>query len=533
MLHLTPREKSVTYILIALMISYGACLSVKSHEGFPTSMEVDKGMPYLSDKPVDEDGYYMLTVAWNTAEGKMFSYNYGLRTTGVQPLGTLIYAGVAWLIQQFNGDKWVFVRAVILLGSVLISIFAVLVGRITSLLFQDTGRRNTSFILGFCLTLLNFKLFRLYTYGLETGFYLIGIAICVIWTLRQSRIDGADAVKFGFIVGVVGLTRLDFGVVFAMLSIVFLACDRMSIRAVGISGTTALLVVSPWFLWIYRITGNWFPSSGVAQRSLIGESNVVGRVSAVVEAIVTHATPWIYTRSWVPGAPLILLGILSLLTLGVVVYMIRSSASVRLDWQRVSTLGGWGLATGVLLFIYPIFFWPTYFYGRYTAPIVVVLIPFLSALVVWLVTWDYQIFIRRLVISALVICFGFWAAMSLHSGRVKNSLAISAGYVSKRVPLEYKVGAFQSGIMGYYNSNVVNLDGKIDHRVIRYSNGRGLSQYMDSTGVDVIIDWPVFFDRFDDGYMESRWKSCGPKIPGDAFTCQIRRSLPSLSEGDR
>ena len=38
-------------------------------------------MPYVSDKIIGEDGYYMLTVAWNLAQGHGISYNFGEQTT--------------------------------------------------------------------------------------------------------------------------------------------------------------------------------------------------------------------------------------------------------------------------------------------------------------------------------------------------------------------------------------------------------------------------------------------------------------------
>jgi hypothetical protein len=43
----------------------------------------------LSDKPVGEDGYYMLTIALNIAQGHGIAYNYSLPATGIQPLSTL------------------------------------------------------------------------------------------------------------------------------------------------------------------------------------------------------------------------------------------------------------------------------------------------------------------------------------------------------------------------------------------------------------------------------------------------------------
>ena len=62
-------------------------------------MRVSPGFPFLADKPVGEDAYYMLTVAWNIADGQGIVYNYDHSTTGIQPLSTFVYAGLAWMVK--------------------------------------------------------------------------------------------------------------------------------------------------------------------------------------------------------------------------------------------------------------------------------------------------------------------------------------------------------------------------------------------------------------------------------------------------
>ena len=107
-------------VLAALILGYGLLLSAFSREGFPESMNYGFGMPYLSDRPVGEDGYYMLTVAWNMAETGHIAYNQGKPTTGIQPLATFLYAGIASAVQRSGGNKWLFVRWVIMANVILI-----------------------------------------------------------------------------------------------------------------------------------------------------------------------------------------------------------------------------------------------------------------------------------------------------------------------------------------------------------------------------------------------------------------------------
>ena len=518
-------RRTVTAALL-VFVAYAAFVSLGSLEGFPDSLRVDENMPYLADKPVGEDGYYMLTVAWNTAEGDFFSYNYGQNTTGIQPLGTLIYAGLASVVQQFGGDRWSFVRAVVFFGSILQVTFAFLIGRISRSFFSEGNRADAAFILGAGMALLNFNVFRTFTYGLETGFYLIGIALCVLWTLNREYISLTESVFFGSLVGVTGLIRIDFGLIFVVLIIAFLLQRRISIVGSIISGTAALAIVSPWFIWVHHITGNWLPSSGAAQGSMIGEENAFGRLQTMLEAVVNHATPWMYTGSW---ASLTIVAILSLGVAGIVLYALGSSGSTQVRKDASMTCAAWGIATGLLIAVYPVFFWAGHFYGRYTAPILVALIPGLIVPAVRWVDAEYFSWIRYLVIPGLTICFLVWAGASFHTGRIGNSHAVSAGFIEEQVPSDYKVGAFQSGVIGFYHPNTLNLDGKIDHRALPHLETGTMEKYVDQQEIDVLIDWKGALNRFEEAYLEEHWKPCGPKIPNGMSFCRIRKSLPSLS----
>ena len=83
----------------------------------------------------------MLTVAWNIAEGKGFSYNNGIRTTGVQPLAALVYSVPALIVQSSNGDKYLFARIIIVLAAALQVIFAFMIYRLALALSKDADKR--------------------------------------------------------------------------------------------------------------------------------------------------------------------------------------------------------------------------------------------------------------------------------------------------------------------------------------------------------------------------------------------------------
>ena len=51
-------------IFSIILIIYGLSLALFSVAGFPDSLQGGY-FPFLTDKPLDEDGFYMIKVAWN------------------------------------------------------------------------------------------------------------------------------------------------------------------------------------------------------------------------------------------------------------------------------------------------------------------------------------------------------------------------------------------------------------------------------------------------------------------------------------
>jgi len=48
-------------------------------------------------------------------------------------------------------------------------------------------------------------------------------------------------------------------------------------------------------------------------------------------------------------------------------------------------------------------------------------------------------------------------------------------------------------VVGYFNQNVINLDGKIDSMALRSLKSGGVFSYIDAQKIDVLVDWPNKF----------------------------------------
>ena len=521
------RETLVFAVCALLVVGYGVFIALASPAGFPTQPEPGVALPYLSDKPVGEDGFYMLTVAWHFAEGRGLVYNYGIPTVGVQPLSTFLYAGAAWLVQQAGGDRWAFVRVVQLLGVLNLLALSLVVGRLAGAAFEMPEQRR-AFVAAASLALFSFWLYRAMTYGLETGLYLLLIAGCILVSLRvlspprETDAQTGDVVLLGLLAGGAGLARIDFGVILLVLLAASLATRRLRLRDAVVVGAIALAVVLPWLLWVHGATGSWIPSSGRSHSFAITASSAGFRLRELAEAAVDHLTPWIYTGSR-SGPTLV-----AAATLGVGAAVlwrvpVATQRKVRPEWRLALLL--WGGALLPLFAIYVTLYGAVHFYARYTAPALVIFLPMIAVLVVQRIGPRCQRWVVA-VPALLLLCFGVWAGLSLHSGRVGNTHAITAGFIAERFPPPHAVGSFQSGVVGYFNPNVVNLDGKMDARALEARQEGRLAGYVDSLGLDAVLDWPSHVTAFLPRAYIRTWALC-PEHPANDQTMCITRSLRS------
>lgn len=489
-------------IPICFVLGYALFIAIFSVGGFPKSLDGGHSMPYLADKPIGEDGYYALTVAWNIASGKGVSYCYGKTTTGIQPLFVLLVSGIGYVVRIFGGDRWIFSRFVIFFGALNLIGVAHLLGKIAKKCAFDTTTKENAYLATFLLSLLSFQSFRLFTYGLETGVYLLLIALCVLKTLDlgdKRTTSFFDAFLLGVLFGVTELARIDFGLLSGLL-ILFLR------RAQLISWSQLLLVIVvsgimqlPWFLWVHHVSGLWMPSSGGASSALISWHTSGSRILEMLKALTSHFAPWMYTGGK---------GFLSLLSL--VSFIAFMSLLYRKNAQRAWTglkkriIICWLRAICIFVMVYPIFFWTSFFYHRYSAIVLLFSLPLLGFTAA--TTDDRQrAFLNRFAPPFLASCFAVWAGLSLHTGRIGNVQCVSAGFVGREFPSSVKIGAWQSGVMGYFNDNVVNLDGKLDFRALMAARQKMLYKYIDEEDIKILIDAPGYIhNALDDNYLR-KW----------------------------
>lgn len=491
-------------------VLYGAMLVAGSHAGFPEQSPTGSRMPYLADKPIGEDGYYMLNIAWRLAAGDGFTNNSGRATTGIQPLSTMIFAAVAWVVQATGGDRWTFARVMLAVGVLQWLLLAAVMMRLTRM-WQPLGSPPIidAATCALLLTLANYHLFRLSTYGLETPIHLAAVSYFILVWLRGIATMGA-AIRLGAAGGIAALARIDF----LLMLTLFLAAEiwrtRLDWRRAAAIFASAMMMASPWLLYVYAVTGTPMPSSGRAQLDLPGDlATVWMRTREMLTALAQHVSPWLYLpaprevlRGWLPDE--VMATLVAVAALGVGVWLAWRGWRA-LEPSHDDALQSWSPALMGLILAYAVAFLSTYFYARYTAPMLLFSIPLMS------LGLSQVIRTRALavaVLAAAIVSFAGVAWSTLHSGQIGNMHSIAAGYVARLLPPPATVGAFQSGTLGYFNPNVVNLDGKVNTQAFEASLAGRLGEYLEWRRVTHLVDWPSLIDAWPEPSFES-WPDCG------------------------
>lgn len=503
-----------------IFISYVFFLSFGSNSNFPEEMQSRNKMPFLADKPIGEDAFYMLTISKNFASGKGLSYNFNKKTTGIQPLATIIYAVIYKVSYLFGLSDWTILRLLIIFNSILIILLSITLYYLASQFYSPS--KELFFTISI-LTLFNFGLFRTFTYGLETGLYLLLFAFTVKYSLRLNfnQIRFTQLFTLSFLIGITTLARIDFGVVIFVFLLILYFTKKLNVGKLITIGFFSGIIILPWFLYVFSITGSFIPSSGGAQSSIIGIESI-GRVLAMFGALIQNANPWLYNG----GRYIVVLT--GLLSLFVFVLYFRKYFAYFIKYvknhQSKNIIYAWLISILFLIFIYIIFFWASHFYYRYSTPISIFIIVFFG-LAVSKSFENKSSPVKYLSVLFLITVFFIQTYVSLHRGVIGNNHTVSAGFIPKHFSSVEKIGVFQSGVIGYFNPNVINLDGKIDNDALSAIKNKSLNEYIDINKINVLIDWSGYiYGNLDSNYIKLNWSEFPEKINNNASICLVRKS---------
>ena len=497
-------------------------LSIGLQKGFPQKQYNNGFFSYLSERPLSEDGFYSLTVSWNIASGKGVTYNGEMPTTGFQPLSVFIESALAYAIIKCGGDKYLFLRAVIIFSVLLQALFAFLIYRIAGVLSTIENKRILLFVSVLC-ALFNFKLFLIFTNGLESGLYLVGLAYLFYFLLSgfYSKQNSPNTFLFGLISGLLLLTRSDFTLILLSILIIMIVKKELSVRKSILVCFYALVINIPWLIFTYSVTGSILSSSVQIQTGLIGSNELGLRIDDFFTSVIHYLTPFLYTGIKIK----VVLYIMGAVYIGVLAYIYKSYYKDIFIPEKIKRYLWYSIPFGLLLIVYLFYSSAPYFYIRYFSVVSVIALP----LFVLIVSELFQrIRMKKTITLAfyflVLIVFFIQASLYFHVGKSSMSYAYRPGFIQRNFKDGIKIAAFQTGTIGYFLQNIYNLDGKVDYNVIKYSHNRELGRYVDSLGVEVLIAWEQYLPNFQNGYLKSNWDMYASDIGDSQSICFIRKN---------
>ena len=130
---------------------------------------------------------------------------------------------------------------------------------------------------------------------------------------------------------------------------------------------------------------------------------------------------------------------------------------------------------------------------------------------------------KNYLVGLLVVAiFMAHAYLYFHSGKVGGPTSLRPAYAHNNFKGSDLIGTFQSGLLGYHFENVINLDGKINHVALNYSRNNKLDRYIDSVGINCLIEWKEAFPIGNKFEFYNNWIRISDDI-GDNRTICFKR----------
>ena len=462
----------------------------------------------------------MLTVSWNIAAGKGFVYNYDIKTTGVQPLAALLYAVPAFLVQSFNGNKYLFVRVVILFASIMQVLFAFLIYK-AALSISKVPDKGMYFMLAVLIVLFNFKVMLNFENGLETGLYLILLSVFFLYWIKFEYMQSGikHILGLGLLSGLLVLCRLDALIILCIFYCGLLITKRIRLLPLVQVLIAAFIIYLPWQLYVWSVTGNLLQSSARSQTSIFTLYNLSYKTEQYFVAIIQQVTPFLYTgniRLWM----MVLLGVPYIIFIVIGYKKFRSNA-IQESSEKILIL--LAIPFVVLLIMYFFFSTAPYFYFRYTSFVMVLSFPVLVVLFAEILK-KYDKVIKS---GLLIILFGVFiiqAFLYLHSGKSALAFAVRSEFAKNNFNNEIRIASFQTGVLGFYNENVFNLDGKMDNKALINLRNNTMDRYLDSLNIGVLLGWnDIIQNVFTKQYIAKNWQIYSSDIGDGRTVCYVRK----------
>jgi len=440
-----------------------------------------------------EDAFYALSVAREAATGGGITIDGQTSTNGFQPLWVALNVPVYALV---GGDRIDGLRLSQLLSTLLWLAFAGLL----ALQARDLARRHgldgrRAAAAAAIVAVGSVSVLRLFRNGLETGLVLVLLAAAVLVLDRWTTWSVQRVALAGVLLGALAWARLDAAVFVLAFGAVVLWRDRRRAVAPLAACALAALLLVPWLAYNVALDGSPMPSGG---RSQAGAADLTHNVASALRA----AGAWTLApvlRAGMHLQPVPYTEIVAVAGLALTAFAV---AYVRRGRGSPAGSGTLALALyiGFLVGWYTLTFGSWWFLDRYLAPLVLVAVPWLACALERLGRrWTLPaltgiVLVANVPVLAVLLTAPhwpppWWTSPTSNLGTHPNlNYELQYAQTQAHVRKGCRVGAFESGTLGYFREGVVNLDGKVNPAALQARMTQSSAEYARRAGVDVMVD---------------------------------------------
>ncbi len=480
----------VAMLAIALMAVSSAALIFRPHS-------------VIFNRPLEEDGYYVLNVARQIALGHGVTFDGQTLTNGFQPLWVFLCAPLFWLV---DGDREGGMRLVLALHWVLYLAAGFLAGKLAARVLQPRDGIATPVIgvlasaIYLSATLNWMNSFN----GLETSLVMAVLLGAFLVYISTDRVSFLGQAICGACFGVLVLARIDMAYLVVILAAAQLLRPgplyRRFADAALFSGM-AFLVSLPW--WLYNVIAfhALMPSSG---RALSDWAPSLTRYWVSLVALSRNLAP----HTYISGAENTLTGLLRIAVLAAFAFLFRAhlvEACRSMPARARELLLCFVIFLAALTVWYPTASWAAFFYGRYLAGAVVIAVLFWTIVAIDILARVPRVARFALLFLALQIPLFAWFSVTGILFKGHTMLTEQVPLVAENVPPDEWVGAGQSGTLSFMRDRVINLDGRVNAEAL--PRQKDMANYLKEKNIRWIADWDSYVKAYvGDDPAQAGWR---------------------------
>lgn len=450
---------------------------------------ISKPLTFLLVNVLPDDAFYYFQIARNAATGHGVSFDGVELTNGFHPLWMMILIPIyAWFSTGGVLDLAPIHSALQL--SVVFNVITA--GFVLAILSRFT---ESATIRAFALVLWALNPFVLFesVNGLETALALMLTSAFMFITLKiGSRGTLVHYALLGILAGFMTLARLDMVFYFVGFLGWLLLTDRGWFKKALIAGSTATLILLPWFAWNYANFGMLLTSASQANtltaKALIVQDNgdsLFQWGKAVIYNIDGHVRH-LMERTGTPAFILAAIG-------AALVLLSQNHITLPRRLREITVIHALFFGFSLLFLINVVirFGGRTWYFVTFGI--------FVSLLFTMVANQILPRLPYRKLVVALTAAFVVFTFYVSWSKEVRNQylaaqeIYAATVWANENLPEDAIIGSFNSGIHGYFTARrVVNLDGLVNNAAYEAMRRKELWRYIEETGITHIIDYDIY-----------------------------------------